>query len=275
MVPSSGSMAVCPPSARRWPTGYPGRPGRPIRVLLGPLRAVVPDRVDRRQVQHVEPQPATSGTRRRSPFKAPVASGETARTRRRPAARSRSTHRVAGAAAVRSAAPRDPAGPPPPAGRQGGPHPDGTLERRVRQGVEGRASRRVSRASGGAVRLAFGDLDADRLTGVQLGPDLVRQVACRSVQASTTSGAADAARDERRFPFVVARGVPERRDRLRSPRGPSAGGAGPGRPAVVALLETAAGPDRLARPPPWRSGRWGVEGGRLRSTSRPVTLHLR
>ena len=42
------------PRSPRWPRGCPGRQARPSSVLSRPLRAVMPDRVDRRQVQDVE-----------------------------------------------------------------------------------------------------------------------------------------------------------------------------------------------------------------------------
>ena len=52
--PRSGWMASWPPSRRRWPTASPGSDGPGFRVLFGPLRKAPADRMDRRQVDHVE-----------------------------------------------------------------------------------------------------------------------------------------------------------------------------------------------------------------------------
>ena len=53
-VPSSGSTAVWPPSGPPIAQGLPGSPGWAMGELLRPLRWVRADRVDRRQVEHVE-----------------------------------------------------------------------------------------------------------------------------------------------------------------------------------------------------------------------------
>ena len=72
MVPRSGSMAVWPPAADRWPTGCPGRQVRRPACCCGPCGRVRADRMDRREVQHVE----AHGGQRRDPLGRPVEAAE-------------------------------------------------------------------------------------------------------------------------------------------------------------------------------------------------------
>ena len=53
-VPSSGWIALCPPSAAPIAQGLPTSSGSASSALLRPLRLLAADRMDRRQVQHVE-----------------------------------------------------------------------------------------------------------------------------------------------------------------------------------------------------------------------------
>ena len=77
IVPSSGWTASWPPSAPPIAYGEPGSSGPATSVLLRPLRFVDADRVDRRQVEHVE---AELGDRRArcasTPFRPPQERGK-------------------------------------------------------------------------------------------------------------------------------------------------------------------------------------------------------
>src|SRR4030095_13287069 len=67
MVPRSGWMASWPPASEPIAQGLPGSSGPGSRVLLGPLRWAwplalgVPDGVDRRQVDDLEPHGGAGG----------------------------------------------------------------------------------------------------------------------------------------------------------------------------------------------------------------------
>ncbi len=76
----AGAMAVCPPSARRSPTGSPGRPV-PRQGVVPALALGRPDGMDRRQVHDVEPHGRHRRRRLSRPARPPW-SGGTARTRR-------------------------------------------------------------------------------------------------------------------------------------------------------------------------------------------------
>ena len=96
-VPSCGWIDLWPPSARRSPTGCPDRPGAATSALLRPLRLVRADRMDRRQVQHVEAHAGDFGQPRFDVAERAVRprrcrpSAETSRTRREKPARGGST----------------------------------------------------------------------------------------------------------------------------------------------------------------------------------------
>ena len=119
-----GRWRCARPRRSRWPTGCPGRRSGAVRVLLRPF----PGRACRwggsaAGTARRSPWRASSGTRRGRPLQAAVATGETARTRRRPGpARGRPTascgHRggeVGGALGPRRAAATS--------GARAGPHP--------------------------------------------------------------------------------------------------------------------------------------------------------
>ena len=190
--------------ARRWPRGCRGRRARRRACCSRPLRCGA-----RRWGG------SAAGTPRRSPCRrppgagrrAPAArprSGGTARTRRRPAARSRSTHSGCGSVSTRSTG-RGRAQDGGHVGAEPGGHADrlGTAVRRVAAASASRSCAVGAAASAtvpGCRRLgrqpgrealdepgALLELDVDVLAGLGLAATCARQVAKRSVQASTTN----------------------------------------------------------------------------------------
>ena len=90
-VPSSGcDRVVAALLARRSPTGCRGRPAPPSSALFRPLRFVVPDRVDRRQVDDVEAELGElAAAPARRPRSRPTSAGRARTTRRSARARGR------------------------------------------------------------------------------------------------------------------------------------------------------------------------------------------
>ena len=54
IVPSSGWIAVCPPKGEPMAQGTPGSSGVGSELVVGAFAEGGPDRMDRRQVEHVE-----------------------------------------------------------------------------------------------------------------------------------------------------------------------------------------------------------------------------
>ena len=208
MVPSSGSMAVWPPSWLPMAHGLPGSSTPAVRVLLGPFRAVWPMGWMGGRYSTSKPMAASSGTRAATPLKPPNDRGN-------------SSYQAPNEGPL----PVDPEG----LGRRGGEvggalgAPQGRGHRR-RQGRGRRGPRRSrlasSRASQGR-RPRRGRLGARPQQ--QLAPSAIStsmawpasslartlwaQVACRSVQASTTMRCGPMRLGHhRRLPLVVAEG---------------------------------------------------------------------
>ena len=182
MVPSSGSIAVCPPSRLPMAHGLPGSPRPRRKGVVAALAVGVADRVDGGRYSTSKPMAATSAPGRRSPCKPPNDRGNSS-YQAPTSARSRSTHSGAAPSAVRSAAPH---AAPRAAATSGVPSAAlrraAVVERRRSGGQCGRGrhrhrpARRHRRPAPRAAAMALGDLDADRpgrrasLTSDLVGP---------------------------------------------------------------------------------------------------------